>query len=110
MYQEGKGKDKNLLESANACNEALKYDPNNVYAYYSLARAYLLLNRYDDSIDKATVGLTKTSEKNTQSDFYVVMGNVFFSKRNFPKAKESYQKALDLNPSNEYAKTNLANL
>ncbi|WP_334300018.1 tetratricopeptide repeat protein [Clostridioides difficile] len=32
---------------------------------------------------------------------------MFMSKSEFNKARESYNKALELNPDNEYAKTNL---
>ena len=55
MYTEGKGKDKNYIKAIENYKNALTYDSTHYYSHYGLARVYLLLNRYDESITEATI-------------------------------------------------------
>ena len=43
-----------------------------------------------------------------EASFYVLMGELYESKQNWEKAKESYQKALEIQPDNPLASNNLA--
>jgi len=107
MYAEGKGKDKNLNEAAKAFNEAIKINPDLDNAYYGQAVAYLQLLRYDDSIEKINTYIQKIKDNDELSNAYNVLGLCYLGKNQKQKARESFDRAIKLNPNNEYAKTNL---
>lgn len=109
MYLTGKGKKGvNYNEAANNFNRALERHPDNARAYYGLASAYLDLGRYGDSIEKGRICIEKSKSNEQKSDAYNVVGLAYASKNQINEAKEAFTKALELNPNNEYAKTNLA--
>ena len=110
MYTEGKGKDKNFNEAAINFKRALDYDKENADAYYGLGVVYHYSERYDESIAQLNLALAKSDDKAFKSDVYNVLGLSYIGKENYKKAKEAYNKALELNPNNEYAKNNLVQL
>lgn len=107
MYSQGKGKSKDLNQAAIILNESLKYDKEFARTYYSLGFVYWQLERYDEAISVLNTYLSKEKDNNAKSDGYNVLGNAYLSKKDLTKAKENYNKALELNPNNQYAKTNL---
>lgn len=108
MYIEGKGnKSKDLNQAAIILNEALTYSKDNVGVNYTLARTYAELERYDEAIKHANICIEKTSDNNQKSDAYNVLGVIYEAQNNFNKSIECYSKASQLNPNNQYAKTNL---
>lgn len=110
LYLEGRGgKRKNGNEAAKWFNQALERDPSNYHANYGLSVAYIQLGRLDDAIEAANKFVEATKDGDEQSDGYNVIGLCYESKGDREKAKEAYQKAVDLN-QNEYAKTNLNNV
>ncbi|WP_340673167.1 tetratricopeptide repeat protein [Brevibacillus agri] len=111
LYLEGRGgKKKNGNEAAKWFNQALERDPSSYLANYGLSVAYMRLGRLDDAIVAANKFVRATNDKSEQSDGYNVIGLCYESKGDREKAKEAYQKAVALNPKNEYAKTNLNNV
>jgi tetratricopeptide (TPR) repeat protein len=73
-----------------------------------LASAYIDLDRYDDSIEKGRMCIEKSKSNEQKSDAYNVIGLAYANKNQINDAREAFTKALELNPNNEYAKTNLA--
>jgi tetratricopeptide (TPR) repeat protein len=109
MYFNGKGnKTVDYNQAANYFNKALERNPDNALAYYALSGAYLDLNRFDDSIEKGRLCIEKSNNDEQKSDAYNVIGLAYANKGQIEDAKEAFRKALELNPNNEYAKTNLA--
>ncbi|WP_131066080.1 tetratricopeptide repeat protein, partial [Clostridioides difficile] len=107
-----KDEDKDYNKAAIDIKKAIEIDDKNPLAYYTQSYIYIELQRYDEalkSIDKYLEYLDKNNEayKIDASDAYNLRGVIFMSKSEFNKARESYNKALELNPDNEYAKTNL---
>lgn len=110
MYIDGKNKSKDLNQAAAILNEAIKINADYAYTYYTLGVAYVRLGRYDESISVINTYLSKEKENKWKSDGYNVLGNAYSSKNDLEKAKECYNKALELNPNNQYAKTNLEHI
>ncbi|NLW05630.1 MAG: tetratricopeptide repeat protein [Pseudomonadaceae bacterium] len=110
MYAVGKGKDRNLNEAAINFKRALEYDKENADAYYGLGVVYHDSGRYDESIKQLNLALTKSNDKAFQSNVYNVIGLSYVGKENYQKAKEAYNKAIELDPNNEYARNNLSML
>lgn len=110
MYMEGKGKDKNLNEAEAALNEGLKYDKDCSDLYYSLGACYYQLSRYDDSIKMINTYLEKETDNKAKSNGYHLLASNYLMNNSLDKAKEMINKSLELNPSNEAAKTFLASL
>ena len=110
MYIDGKGKTNNLNQAITVLNEALKYDKNFAPLYYALGVCYQDLNRNDEALTAINTYLTKDTDKTQKSDGYNVLGNIYSNKENIDKSKESYEKAIEFNPDNQYAKTNLEQL
>lgn len=110
MYAEGKGKKWNLNEAAINFKNALKYDKEDWEAYYGLAYTYFGLGRYDESIEQVSRALNGAKDKEFQSKSYNILGLNYASKGDYTKAKETYNKALELDSNNEYARNNLLSL
>lgn len=108
MYISGKGKLKDLNQAAAILNESLNYSKDVPSTYYSLGWTYGELGRYDESIDVINTFLQKATENKEKSDGYNLLGLSYKYKNNIDKSKECFKKALELNPNNQYAKSNLA--
>lgn len=111
MYAEGKGgKTKDLNQALIILNDALKYNKEYAQIYYALGYSYLGLYRYDEALIAMDEYMSKVTNEIDKSDGYNILGNIYLGKENIDKAKDSYKKALEINPSNQYAKTNLVQL
>ncbi|MCC0566535.1 tetratricopeptide repeat protein [Brevibacillus borstelensis] len=108
LHLEGRGgKKKSENEAASWFNQALERDPSYYLANYGLSIAYVQLSRFDDAITAANKFVGAAKEKDEQSNGYNVIGLCYESKGDREKAREAYQKSVELDPKNEYAKTNL---
>lgn len=103
MYEKGIGKEKNLIQAANNYNEAIKKCPEYTFSYLYLGTAYLRLQRYDDSIEKLNIFIDKSEDKNLKSQAYTYLGGNYYSKGQYQKATEALEKALEVNPDNDFA-------
>ncbi|AKA68553.1 tetratricopeptide repeat protein [Clostridium scatologenes] len=110
MYSEGKGKTKDSNQAAILFNEALKYDKECTNAYFGLGVVYYDLERYDESINLINTFISKEKDNKQKSLGYNALGNSYSGKNDNNKAKECYNKALELDPNDQYAKTNLQDL
>ena len=110
MYADGKGKDKDLNQAATDFSNGLGYDKDYFNLYLGLGTVYFGLQRYDDSIKAIDSYLAKETKNESKSDAYNIKGLDYEGLNSVDKAKEMLNKALELNPNNEFAKTNLASL
>ncbi|KNF10101.1 tetratricopeptide repeat/Sel1 repeat [Gottschalkia purinilytica] len=111
MYLEGKGVDKNSNEAISMFNNSVKFDSKDSDYHYDLGYALSEVGRYDESLASLNKCLELSKDdKKSQSSAHNVIGVVYLSNDNIEKAKEHFQKALELNSNNEYAKTNLSAL
>jgi tetratricopeptide (TPR) repeat protein len=84
---------------------AIDLDKNNVNALLKLGQVEIALGAVDQAI--ATY---QASAKSNPSDirFYILTGELFEAKRDWDKAKDMYQKALQIQADNPLASNNLA--
>ncbi|MGF9904897.1 tetratricopeptide repeat protein [Brevibacillus porteri] len=95
-------------EAAIWFNKALKRDSAHNDANFGLALSYMKLGRFEESIDAAKKFVDSETDSIKKSDGLNVLGVSYEAMRYVAKAKEALQKAVELNPDNEYAKTNLS--
>ncbi|MFF0831322.1 tetratricopeptide repeat protein [Brevibacillus sp. NPDC003359] len=101
-------KKENPNEAAIWFNKALQRDSAHNDANFGLALAYMKLGRFQESIDAAKKFVESETYNIKKSDGLNVLGVSYEAMRDVAKAKEAYQKAVESNPGNEYAKTNLS--
>lgn len=85
--------------------EALRYDPNNQYVIFNLARTYFESNNLDESLEafKRAVELDTTDYES-----YNFIGIVYSKKGDLEKSVPYFQKAIQINPHFYMAMNNLA--
>lgn len=110
MYTEGKGKTLDLNKAATLLSEALTYDDTLARTYYNLGRVYIKLERYDEGIEKLNKYLALETDTKGLSNGYNVIGAAYLHQLDIDNAKINFEKALELNANNEYAKTNLSKI
>jgi Flp pilus assembly protein TadD len=91
---------------------AVKIDPSNPHGYYWLAQAHLRRGRFDQALafaQKASV-LFGPSERVWLVQTYTFQASVLERAGRFPEARESYRKAVDLEPGSVAARAGLARL
>jgi len=108
LYQYGNGgKPKDLNMAASVLNDTLRYCKDCPIVYHKLGIIYMELKRYDDALDAIDHFLLIAKDNNDKSDGYNVKGCVFLRQNQMYVAREYFNKALELNPDNKYAKSNL---
>lgn len=108
IYSTGKGQDKDLNKAVSILNEAVTIDADYSGSYYLLGAASLELQKYDESISYIQEELNKTDNNDKEkSNAYNILGMDYQHKKDYDKAKESYNQAIQLDGTNQNAKTNL---
>jgi tetratricopeptide (TPR) repeat protein len=108
MFQEGKGETKSLLEAADNYRTAISFDANNSQPYFGLGYVYLQMSNYNDAIKMLEQCINKTGDDKLQkSDTYANLGLCYISIGDRQTAIDCFNKALELNPDNEYAKNGM---
>lgn len=93
------------FEEAIQCyTKAMQLDPNNPVYYCNRAAAYSRLNNHHATIDDCKAAL---KIEPTYSKAYGRLGFAYTSLKMFQEAKQSYQKALELEPGNQNYLNNL---
>lgn len=111
LYREGRHKEKDPIKAVECYQEAIKWNKDNPWSYYSLGLVLRDLGRYEEAINNLNICIEKSEgDSSGKSDAYNLLGNVYSSKGDYGAARKNYEKALELNPDNEYAKTNLNSL
>ena len=97
--------EKDNKEAVTAFNSAIEYEKENPSHYYDLGYALMMDGNYDESINALNKSMELSKDnKELSSDIQVVLGLVFGEKSDLVKAKECFNKALELNPDNSDAK------
>lgn len=95
----------------NACNDALKLNPNDGEANVYIGLTYLSLNNEktaNDYFAKAVKGLLEFTKNNPDySDGFYLLGNAYYYDNQPKKAIEAYDKCLELSPRFAKARFNL---
>lgn len=111
MYWSGKGKEKNLNESAMYLKEAISYDDSNAWLYFCLGNVYEETKRYDLAIESINTSIDKVTDDNELlSNDYNLLGIIYGKQGKVKSAIEAYKKAIEINPNNDYAKDNLRSI
>lgn len=106
MYQDGKGKSKDLVQAVENYKKSCEYF-DTTSPHYALSTAYLEMNRYDDSISQAKQCIAKSTDNKEKSSAMNVIGMDYVHKNDMTNAKLSFEQALKLDPNDEYAKNNM---
>lgn len=110
MYLNGKGVDEDPNKAVEYLKKATELSPDISDYYYYLALAYNKI--YDDhkALAYVEIGITKTQDPISLSNFYNVKGISYDNLGDYDSAVTAYYKALEYNPDNTYASGNLKNL
>lgn len=108
MYLYGNTKSQNYNEAIINLKNALKYDSTLNNAYFALGEAYHDVMRYEDSLAALNIFITTKTDDKILSDAYNIIGLDYEGQHLFSSAKSMFQVALQINPDNENAKTNMA--
>jgi len=84
------------------CDSALAVFPDNYEFYYNKGLAYNQLKNYPEALSAFTKGIAyiPENERNTFSDFYGLIGEVYHEMNKKEEAYKSYDKALEYNENN----------
>lgn len=110
MYADGKGKEKDLNQAATILNDSVKISPKYNKTYYALAAVYCELERYDESISNVNKYINNVKANKDKADAYNILGLDYKGKKDYESAKKYLNQAIQLDPNNQYAKTNLQQL
>ncbi|MGE7272182.1 tetratricopeptide repeat protein [Brevibacillus panacihumi] len=109
MYLNGTaGKALDPAKAATRFEDVLKRDPSFYPANYGLAASYVKLKKYEDAIPLATKYVESAAGNNEKSNGMNLIGICYDATGNKEKAKEAFQKAVELNPENQLAQKNLS--
>jgi Tfp pilus assembly protein PilF len=86
---------KDYAEAEKQFQEALKMNPDFVNALAGLATTYMAMGRYDDAIAKLDRAVRKEPKL---PHLHYELGKAYEGARNLPKAREEYQRAVELAP------------
>jgi tetratricopeptide (TPR) repeat protein len=86
--------------------QAIRLDPNNVYAYYMRGSAYHEKKDYD----RAIADFTQAIRLENCTGYYRRRGIAYMEKGDFTQARRDFETAVQLDPANQNAKDNLAEL
>lgn len=95
-----------LKESEKTFNLMIQRFPDEKDGYFYLGKVYIEDEQYDKAIDIFNTLVERRGESAAQA--YVELGGIYAVQKQFPKAEESYRKALSLDPFNLAARLNLA--
>jgi len=84
---------------------AVDLDPANARYRYALATAYFYREDYQNAVAQCNA-ILKTDPRHTNA--LTLMGAAYYSLRDFPKAMEAHERALEIDATNLYAQFNLA--
>ncbi|WP_315081232.1 tetratricopeptide repeat protein [uncultured Clostridium sp.] len=107
MYYDGAGKNKDINQAATLLNEAINISKDVPQSYYLLGTSLTQLERYDEAIENIQIFLNKDIDNSEKSNAYNVLGVNYQGKKDYSKAVECYNKAIEMDANNQYAKTNL---
>lgn len=89
--------------------KALSLNPNYTAAHFNLCGLYLIQKKYDQVISECGFVVADPTYK-ARANAYTNIGIAYYSLGDMVKARENYQKALEINPTFVYAHNELGKL
>jgi len=89
--------------------KSIKLDSNYTEAYYNLCGLYLFEGRNDEAIEQCSIASADSSYK-ARASALTNLGIAYFRKGDVNKAKQYYDKALEINPAYVYTHNELGKL
>jgi len=96
--------DVNLAEAA--LLKAIEFSPDQPNAYLLLANLYVEAGKQQSALDRLNALVSKTSN----ASGYMQIGVIYDSMKDYPKARDAYEKAISINPDFTPALNNLSYL
>ena len=93
-------------EALSHAREAVVIDPNNAFHQHTLAESFSGLRRFQEAINAAKQAIRLSDGKYGWMHF--TLGYAYFESENWQAARQSYEKAAELNPKDDSAAYNLA--
>ena len=96
-------RENNLDEMIKVALPALQYNPEAMEFYYYLGLAYYQKEETDKALDvfqKGVKQVNEKSDKQTVSDFYAILGDIYHTKQMQAEAYAAYDSSLVYNPNN----------
>ena len=96
-------------EAEKSYKEAIEIKSDYSEARYNLCGLYLTLDQWDKAIDQCSIAVSDVLYRSRDKAF-TSLGVAYFRKGDFDKAKECYQKSLEVNPALVYTHNELGKL
>lgn len=89
-------------EAIKAAQKSLEYNPDNIDLYQYIAPAYFQMKEYDKALELYNKCLTKadSTDMTLRSNVYGGMGDVYSALGDSAQAYASYEKSLEIDPTN----------
>lgn len=110
MYLGGQGQDEDPHTAIQYFKQAIDLKFNDAIVYYNIASAYQDIDDDQNAFEYIEKGIKMKQSKENLSDLYNLKGISCSNMNDIQGAKNAYNKALELNPDNTYAKGNLKDL
>ncbi|WP_432666598.1 tetratricopeptide repeat protein [Wukongibacter baidiensis] len=101
-YVDLRAKDYN--SSLTNAQEGLRYNPNMLSIYFIKGQAEFMLNKYEDSIQSMNNALMDNMTLEDKAYAYTTLAASYAYLGDFVKGKEFIDKAMELNPNDEFSK------
>ncbi len=109
MYAEGKGVEKDTAKALEHFTNALNYNESDFNLYFQTALLNLNASRPAEAEALCVRALAKNPDGENASELQNLMGVALMMQDRKEEAKKAFQAAVDLNPANENAVSNLNN-
>eukprot|EP01100_Stratorugosa_tubuloviscum_P003677 TRINITY_DN1895_c3_g1_i1.p1 TRINITY_DN1895_c3_g1~~TRINITY_DN1895_c3_g1_i1.p1 ORF type:complete len:405 (-),score=232.35 TRINITY_DN1895_c3_g1_i1:59-1273(-) len=96
---------KEYQQAISKYTEAIKYNPENAIYYCNRAAAYSQLGQHEKAIEDSKLSILKDSK---YSKAYSRLGFAYFSLEDYEEAINAYNKAIELDPTNNILKDSVA--
>lgn len=93
-------------EALSHAREAIALDPSDAWAFDAQAEALLRLRRFQEAINASSQAIRLADGKYSTMHFH--LGAAYFGTENWEFAKQSYEKAAQLNPTDDASPYNVA--
>ena len=99
-----------VAQAEKALQQAIELEPGLTQAHLMLARIYVAANQHQQALDRLAKLLARTNDVNSQVTALMQVGMIQEERKNFPAARDAYEKLLAANPTFTPALNNLAYL
>jgi tetratricopeptide (TPR) repeat protein len=94
------------IEALNNAKEAVVFNPSSDNGYEEMAKAQIGLQRFQEAVHSAEESIRLSDGK--YSDMHFLLGSAYFKLENWELARQSYEKAAQLDPTDSASAYNVA--